>query len=81
VKDYKIAGYYFNGRKADDTGFVYVLSQLDCNAMDGSVPWYNFGSLKRNMTLQQIFYYPGSDYQGANFINIFAFNLRNPLGC
>lgn len=33
------------------------------------------------MAPQQIFYYPGSDYQSANFINIFAFNLRNPLTC
>ncbi len=79
IKDYKISGYYFNGRKSDATGFVYLLSQLNCNGMDG--PWYEFGQKRKNMTLQQIFYYPNSDYQGANFINIFAFNLRNPLGC
>jgi len=81
VKDFKVAGYYFDGRKADNTGFVYILSQLNCNSMDGSMPWFNFGQGKKNMTLQQVFYYPGSDYNSANFINIFAFNLRNPLGC
>lgn len=33
------------------------------------------------MTLQQVFYYPKSEYQNANFINILAFNLRNPKTC
>jgi hypothetical protein len=49
--------------------------------MDGLTPWYNFGQGRKNMTLQQVFYYPESDYQGANFVNIFAFDLKKPLGC
>jgi len=80
IKNYKFEGSYIDGRKTAN-GFVYLLSSLNCNGRESPAPWYNFGSGKKIMTPQQIFYYPGNDYQSANFINILAFNLRNPLFC
>jgi len=80
VKNYNFEGYYFDGRKTTN-GYVYLLSSLSCNGRENPNPWYDFGLGKKTLKSQQIFYYPGNDYQSANFINIFAFNLKNPLQC
>jgi uncharacterized secreted protein with C-terminal beta-propeller domain len=80
VKNYTFEGYYLDGRKTTN-GDVYLLSSLSCNGRENPNPWYDFGLGKKTLKSQQIFYYPGNDYQSANFINIFAFNLKNPLQC
>ena len=80
IKNYTLAGSYQNGRKSEETGFVYIVANQDCRTSDSVMPWYNFGNGRKNMTLSQIFYYPVPEYSGVTFTNILAFNLRNPLG-
>lgn len=80
IKKYNVAGSYLNGRKSEETGFVYLLSSQDCRSSDSSIPWYNLGNAKINMTLSQIFYYPVPKYNSVTFTNLLTFNLRNPMG-
>ncbi len=80
IKNYTMAGFYSSGRKSEQTGFVYVLSNQNCASSDSNIPWYNFGVGQKNMTLSQIYYYPVPEYNGVTFTNILAFNLRNPMG-
>jgi inhibitor of cysteine peptidase len=82
IKEYKVEGRYTNGRMTEN-GFVYLISSLNCNNRQDqkdTAPWYNFNGRKQYLRPNEIFYYPGSseDYQGANFLNIFTFNLGNP---
>lgn len=60
IKNYTLAGSYQNGRKSEETGFVYIVANQDCRTSDSIMPWYNFGNGRKNMTLSQIFYYPAS---------------------
>lgn len=76
IKEFKIEGSYFNGRKTQD-GFIYVLSKQLVTKRINPSPWYDLNGQQIFIGWGSIFYYP-IIYTKPAFVNIFAFNLRNP---
>lgn len=77
VKEYRVAGNYFNGRKTSN-GFVYIVATHYFNAYSNPLPWYDFGSRVDFWPLRRLYYYP-IKYRSPLFVSIISFNLGNPL--
>jgi hypothetical protein len=75
VREYQVAGTYFNGRMLN-SGFVYLVSNFDF--VQGVIPWCDWGSGKVDIPFNNIYIYP-IRYQRVRGINILSFNLANPL--
>lgn len=77
IRDIRIEGRYFNGRKTQD-GFMYLLSIQNLYQRVKPYPWYSIGYSRNYAKLGSIFLYEG-DYYRPIFVNIFSFDLKNPF--
>jgi uncharacterized secreted protein with C-terminal beta-propeller domain len=77
VKDIKIQGDYFDGRKLDN-GYVYLISKNQFSYGVRPNPWYDFGLGLRNALYSAIYWYPTFIYTLPSAVNIISFNLGYP---
>jgi uncharacterized secreted protein with C-terminal beta-propeller domain len=77
IKDYKIQGAYFDGRKLTN-GYVYLVTKNQFSYGVRPNPWYDFGVGQRNVLCSAIYWYPIYIYTLPSAVNIISFNLAYP---
>jgi inhibitor of cysteine peptidase len=81
VREFKVAGKYFDGRKLSN-GFMYLVTNYEFTRSYQPIPWFDagIGSGRIDLDFSSIFWYPSFVYIRPSAINILSFNLANPIG-
>lgn len=77
LKEFQVSGSYFDGRKLEN-GFMYLVTTNSFSYIPRPIPWFDFGTGRRDIDFTSIFWYPGV-YQNPSAVNIISFNLASPL--
>ena len=57
---------------------MYLVTTNSFSYIPRPIPWFDFGTGRRDIDFTSIFWYPGV-YQNPSAVNIISFNLASPL--
>lgn len=77
LKEFQVSGSYLDGRKLEN-GFMYLVTSYSFSYLPRPVPWFDFGTGRRDVDFTSIFWYP-IEYRAPSAVNVISFDLSDPI--